>query len=84
VVAFVHVHGLDGVEVDFEAFGAGSADDLVARTFYSALLVKIKRALAASRHLQQQHTRPRTATSWAYASPRMTETRSSSSKPALQ
>ena len=56
LVVFVHVHGLDGVEVDFEAFNAGLADDLVARTLYSALLLKIKRALAASVLQQQQHT----------------------------
>ena len=31
VATYVRSHGLDGVEVDFEAFNVGDADDLKAR-----------------------------------------------------
>ena len=48
VVDKVKELGLDGVEVDYEAFGAGSADDLLAKPLFSALLVRLKAALSAS------------------------------------
>ena len=55
LVAFVQTHGLDGVEVDYEAFGVGSTDDIKAKKLFTMLLVKIKQALTASSRRQQQH-----------------------------
>lgn len=48
LVDFVRANRLDGVEVDYEEFGVGSQNDLAARKLFSALLVKIKHALASS------------------------------------
>ena len=48
LVDFVRTNQLDGVEVDYEEFGVGTPNDLAARKLYSALLVKIKKALTAS------------------------------------
>ena len=45
VVAFVKQHQLDGVEVDYEAFGVGSAADKAARKLFTALLVTVNAAL---------------------------------------
>ena len=48
LVDFVRINRLDGVEVDYEEFGVGSPGDISARKLFSALLVKIKKALVSS------------------------------------
>lgn len=49
LVEFVRANQLDGVEVDYEEFGVGSPNDLAGRKLFSAMLVRIKKALISSR-----------------------------------
>eukprot|EP01047_Picozoa_sp_COSAG01_P033156 COSAG01_NODE_2428_length_7717_cov_5.280126_3_plen_370_part_00 len=50
VVDYVRRHELDGVELDYEEFGVGDADDIKGRSLYSGLLVALKVELHRNVH----------------------------------